>query len=59
MATLQLSDEERNVLAALLEEDISELRYEIANTDSYDFRLGLKHKEEVLKAILAQVKEAT
>ena len=57
MAALELSSEERDVLVKQLEEDIPELRYEIGNTDSYDYRQGLKHKEEVLKAVLAKVKE--
>jgi hypothetical protein len=58
MVTLQLTDEEQNVLTTLLEEDIPELRYEIGNTDSYDYRQGLKNKEQVLKAILAQLRGA-
>lgn len=58
MATLQLTDEEQDVLTVLLEGDISDLRYEIGNTDSYDYRQGLKHKEQVLKAILAKLRGA-
>jgi hypothetical protein len=56
MVTLKLTDEEQDVLTKLLEEDIPELRYEIGNTDSYDYRQGLKNKEQVLKAILAQLR---
>ena len=54
--TLELSVEERDVRSTLLENDLSELRYEIGNTDSYDFRQGLKHKEEVLKTVLARLR---
>jgi len=56
MPTVQLSDEEKDVLVDLLEKDVSDLRYEIGNTDSYDYRQGLKHREEVLKKILGQLR---
>lgn len=58
MAALELSDEEREALVKLLEENVSDLRYEIGNTDSYDYRKGLKHKEAVLGAVLARLKDA-
>ena len=58
MVTLQLTDEEHGVLTVLLEEDIPDLRYEIGNTDSYDYRQGLKHREQLLKAILEKLRAA-
>ncbi len=58
MVTLQLTDEEQSVLTVLLEEDIPDLRYEIGATNGYDYRQGLKHKEQVLKAILAKLRGA-
>ena len=58
MVTLQLTNDEHSVLTVLLEEDIPELRYEIGNTDSYDYRQGLKRKEQVLKAILTKLRGA-
>jgi hypothetical protein len=56
MAAVEFSDEEKDVLVKVLEEDVSELRYEIANTDSFDYRQGLKHKEEVMRTILDRLR---
>jgi hypothetical protein len=54
--TIQLADEEAEVLRSVLEEYISELRMEVANTDSMDFREGLKRKEEILKRLAGQLR---
>jgi len=51
MTQLELSVEEREVLADTLQIYLSNLSYEIANTDSMDFREGLKHKREILNNI--------
>jgi len=51
MTQLELSVEEREVLADTLQIYLSNLSYEIANTDSMDFREGLKHKREILDNI--------
>lgn len=56
MFTLSLTEEERAILTAVLEEYIPELRMEVADTDSGDMRETLKHKEAVLKKILAALK---
>ncbi len=53
MTTLELNDEEREVLAAVLTDDLSDLRMEIADTENREFRERLEHKEEVMKGILA------
>ena len=53
--TIELADEEAEVLRSVLEEYISELRMEVANTDSMDFRDALKHKEEILKRLAGQL----
>ena len=53
--TLQLAEGEAEVLRSVLEEYISELRMEIANTDSMDFREDLKKKEEILKRLAGQL----
>jgi hypothetical protein len=39
----------------VLEEYISDLRMEVANTDSMDLREELKRKEEFLKRLAAQL----
>jgi hypothetical protein len=49
--TIQLADEEAEILKSVLEEYISDLRMEVSNTDSMDLREQLKRKEEVLKRL--------
>jgi len=53
--TIQIAEDEVEVLRSVLEEYISELRMEVANTDSMDFRDDLKRKEEVLKALVGRL----
>jgi hypothetical protein len=55
MTKLELSVEERDVLTDTLQIYLSNLSYEIANTDSMDFRDGLKHKREILSNILSML----
>ena len=54
-ATIQLTDEESEVLRSVLDEYISELRMEVSNTDSMDFREQLKRKEGILKALVERL----
>lgn len=54
--TIQLAEEEAEALRSVLEEYISELRMEVANTDSMDFREDLKRKEEILKALVGRLR---
>jgi hypothetical protein len=54
--TIQLADEEAGVLRSVLEEYISELRMEVSNTDSMDFREELKRKETILKSLVDRLK---
>jgi hypothetical protein len=54
--TIQLADEEAEILRSVLEEYISELRMEVANTDNMDFREALKRKEEILKRLAGQLR---
>lgn len=53
--TIQLADDEAEILKAVLEEYVSDLRMEVANTDSMDFREDLKRKEEFLKRLAGQL----
>jgi hypothetical protein len=52
MTTLQLSGDERVELRDILTSYLSDLRMEIADTDSYDFRQGLKKREALIKDLL-------
>lgn len=54
--TIQLADEEAEILKTVLEEYISDLRMEVSNTDSMDLREQLKRKEEVLKRLAGQLR---
>jgi hypothetical protein len=53
--TIQLADEEVEVLRSVLEEYITDLRMEVSNTDNMDFREALKRKEEILKRLAGQL----
>jgi hypothetical protein len=55
VATFELDPEEAKVLAEALAEYISDLRMEISNTDSMDFREGLKERERILKSLLERL----
>jgi hypothetical protein len=52
MINLELTKEEKDILAMVLESYLSDLRMEIADTDSMDFRESLKKRKEVLKKVL-------
>ena len=58
MINLDLTNEENDILAMVLENYLSDLRMEIADTDSMDFRESLKKKKEVLKKVLETLKHA-
>lgn len=55
MPTLSLSSEELAALRHALTAYISDLRSEVAATDSFDMREQLKHEEQVLGRIAAQL----
>jgi hypothetical protein len=52
---LELRDEEAALLKTVLEQFVSDLRMEIADTENYDFRQGLKADEETLKSLIARL----
>jgi hypothetical protein len=54
---VELMSDELSVLEQVVREHLSELRSEIAATEQYDFRQGLKKKEELLQAILAKLEQ--
>jgi hypothetical protein len=55
VVTLQLTPDDAEVLRMALESYLSDLRMEIADTDSMDFREMLKKKKAVLRAIANQL----
>jgi len=55
MTTLNLNQQQRETLQESLTCYLSDLRLEIADTDNHDFREQLKHKEVVLKDVLAML----
>ncbi len=52
MTQLELSEEEKGILMEILDSRLSDLRMEIANTDSLDYRNMLKIRKEVLEKVL-------
>jgi hypothetical protein len=58
MIHLDLDALEQKTLLETLESYLSDLSYEIADTDQFDFREQLKAKRAVLKKILTAVKQA-
>jgi hypothetical protein len=52
---LMLQDSEVNLLTRVLTQDLSSLKMEISNTESYDMREDLKRDEEVLKSIIRRL----
>jgi len=52
---IQLSEAEARDLAAILESYLSDLRMEIADTDSHDFRETLKERKAFLEDLLERL----
>lgn len=60
MLELNLDEEEASILAEVLGNDLSDLRMEIAHTDSWDFREMLKRRKAVLmKAVESLAEQAS
>jgi hypothetical protein len=55
MVQLELNPTEAEVLKMVLENYLSDLRMEIAGTDSMDYREGLKARKMVLKKVVSQI----
>ncbi len=52
MRTIELDERQIQVLREVLVSYLSDLRMEVAHTDSKDFRDKLKEKEKTIKAVL-------
>lgn len=50
-----ISPEELETLTEVLKEYLTDLRSEIIDTDDFEYKQGLKHKEEVLRVVLAKL----
>jgi hypothetical protein len=55
MPNLELTEEENETLTEILGSAVSDLGYEIANTDAKDYRDGLKAKKANASAILERL----
>lgn len=58
MTQLTLNEEETGVLADTLEGVLSDLGFEIADTDRMAFREELKKKREILERVLASIRDS-
>jgi hypothetical protein len=58
MIHIDLDTTERSILMQTLESYLSDLSFEIADTDRMEFREELKAKRQVLNKILEAVKQA-
>jgi hypothetical protein len=54
---LTLEPEDVDLLERVLSSRLGDLRMEISNTDSYEFRQGLKADEARLKALLERLRQ--
>jgi hypothetical protein len=57
MADITILPHEALLLQELLESTLSDLRMEIANTDSQDYREKLKSRKRALQNVLTQIEE--
>jgi hypothetical protein len=53
-----LKEEEREALLELLGEALRNLREEVYKTENFDYREELKHREEILRTLLAHLEQA-
>jgi len=55
MTTINLNQEQHGILQEILTSYLSDLSMEVGGTDKYEYREQLKHKEAILKEILAML----
>jgi hypothetical protein len=55
MIEIRLEEREASVIGEVLESYLSDLRMEIADTDSMDFREALKAKKTVIEKLIRQI----
>ncbi len=59
MIQLDLTKEEKDILTEIMENGLSDLRMEITDTDSLDFREMLKKQKAVLMKVLETLRQGT
>ncbi len=52
---IALSDLEKDLLVSLLDKELEEVRSEFHHTEAYEFREGLRCREELLRSILTKL----
>lgn len=57
MGTLELSPEEVSLLTELLEYTLSDLRMEIADTDSSSFKEQLRERKDALNLLIEKLRQ--
>jgi hypothetical protein len=55
MVRIELSAQEAKELSDVLENELSDLRMEIVDTESQQFRDGLKKRKELLTKVIDQI----
>ena len=58
MTQLTLTNDEHKLIQDLLENEITELRDEISNTDNLDFKNMLKEREAMVKKLQKDLQQA-
>lgn len=58
MTNLNLTEEERTYLLKLLENELSDLRMEIADTDNMKFKQMLRENKALLESMIDKLKQA-
>lgn len=57
MIKLNLTVDEQELLVTMIENALTELHDEIANTDNYEYKIMLKARKALLLKLLASIKE--
>ena len=55
--TVELNDQQQELLVEILDKVLGDLSYEIADTDLHSFKTQLKERRDALKAINDSLKE--
>lgn len=59
MVRLELQIDEAETLLGLLQDSLSDLRMEAADTEGYEYQIAVKQREAVLKNILTNLEAQT
>lgn len=52
---IDLSQDEKNIVAGLLEKELDEIRSELRHTQGHDYKEGLKGREAQVRGLLAKL----